>query len=305
LASLDLNLLVVLDTVLTERSVARAARRLHVTPSAISNALARLRAALDDPLVVRSGRGIVPTPRALALAPRLARVLREIDEAVHGAAFEPSTTDREFTLALADAGQIVWLPRLAAALTRHMPRARLRVVGIDMLIAAGGLAGSAVDVAIALEDKSPGVHARPLYDERLVLVARRDHPRARGKLGKTTLAALRHVDVHIAPGRGSRDVAAAYARRGLPRDVALAVPTFTAAAAVVAETDLVTTLPSRLLDVLANRLALRALAPPIAPITVQMRLLWHERTHHDPASVAFRDLLVHVSGSRGRTRPRG
>jgi len=88
LSTLDLNLLLMLDTVLAERSVVRAARRLHVTPSAVSNALARLRAALDDPLLIRSGRGIVPTPRAAALAPALARALRDLDQAVHGDGFD-------------------------------------------------------------------------------------------------------------------------------------------------------------------------------------------------------------------------
>jgi len=111
LSSLDLNLLVMLDAVLTEKSVARAARRLHVTPSAVSNALSRARAALGDPIVVRSGRGIVPTPRAAALAPVLARALGELAEAVRGREFDPSKTEREFTLAVADAGQLAHLPR--------------------------------------------------------------------------------------------------------------------------------------------------------------------------------------------------
>jgi len=122
LASLDLNLLLMLDVVLAERSVARAARRLHVTPSAVSNALARLRAALDDPLLVRSGRGVVPTPRAAALAPALGRALRDLDQAVHGDAFDPATTDRELTLAMADVIQVVKLPAIVAALATKMPR---------------------------------------------------------------------------------------------------------------------------------------------------------------------------------------
>src|SRR5262249_49145516 len=149
LPQLDLNLLLVLDTVLTERSVARAARRLHVTPSAVSNALARLRGALADPLVARSGRGIVATPRAAELAPTLARALRELEQAVSGSAFDPASTTREFTLAIADAGQIVRLPDLARSFATEMPRARLRVVGIDTLLSTGGLGGSEVDVAIA------------------------------------------------------------------------------------------------------------------------------------------------------------
>src|SRR5258708_31457701 len=112
ISRLDLNLLVVLDTVLAERSVARAARRLHVTPSAISNALARLRAALGDPLVTRVGRGIVPTPRAVALAPALQRALLDLELAVAEDVFDPATTTKQFTLAIADAGQIARLPGL-------------------------------------------------------------------------------------------------------------------------------------------------------------------------------------------------
>src|SRR5215472_1257480 len=110
LSSIDLNLFLVLHAVLEERSATRAARRLHVTPSAVSNALARLRALLGDPLLVRSGRGVVPTPRAAALAPALARALRDLDQAVHGDAFDPATTDRELTLAMADVIQVVRLP---------------------------------------------------------------------------------------------------------------------------------------------------------------------------------------------------
>src|SRR5580704_14845314 len=131
MSQLDLNLLVTLETVLAERSVVRAAHRLHVTPSAISNSLARLRHALGDPLVTRSGRGVVPTPRAAALLPALGRALREIDLAIHGDAFDPASTTRQFTLAIADAGQIVQVPRFASDFARAMPRAALRIIGID------------------------------------------------------------------------------------------------------------------------------------------------------------------------------
>src|SRR5262245_26987084 len=148
LSALDLNLLQVLETVLTERSVARAARRLHVTPSAVSNSLARLRVVLDDPLVVRHGRGIVPTPRAAALAPVLARLLEELGRAVQHEAPDPAATSREFTLAIADAGQLILGPQLAAEFAKAMPRARLRIVGIDTLLSSGGLAGTEVDLAV-------------------------------------------------------------------------------------------------------------------------------------------------------------
>ena len=298
MATLDLNLLLVLDTVLSERSVVRAARRLHVTPSAVSNALARLRGALDDPLLIRSGRGVVPTPRAAALAPALARSLRELDQAIHGDTFDLATTDREFTLAIADAGQVVKLPRIVAALAAKMPRARLRVLSIDTLFASGGLAGTEVDVTIGAGEKGPGIHAQPLYQEQIVLVARAGHPTIRGRVTKAELAGLRHVEVQVAPGRGSRPLAASYAALGVARDIAAVVPTFTAAAAVVAGTELVASLPGSLVDVLGPRLALRRVATPLAPIRSSINLLWHERTERDPALRAFRELLARAAGPR-------
>jgi len=301
LSGLDLNLLLVLQTVLAERSVVRAARRLHVTPSAVSNALARLRAALDDPLLVRSGRGVVPTPRAAALAPALERALRDLDQAVRGQTFDPATTDRQLTLALADVIQVVKLPAIVRALGTRMPRARLRVLSIDALVASGGLGGTAVDVLVGAGEKGPGVHAQPLYDEQIVLVARARHPAIRRRVTKAQLAVLRHVDVQVSPGLGNQSLAAAYAAAGIRRDVAFLLPTYTAAAAVVAGTDLVASLPSSLVDVLGPRLALRRIATPLAPIATTINLLWHERTHGDPALRAFRDLIMQAAHGAART----
>jgi DNA-binding transcriptional LysR family regulator len=292
LSTLDLNLLVTLDTVLAERSVARAARRLHVTPSAVSNALARLRADLRDPLLVRSGRGVVPTPRALALAPALARALRDLDHAIHGDAFDLATTDREFTLAIADVGQVVKLPGVVAQLGATMPRARLRVLSIDTLFALGGLAGPEIDVAIGAGEKGPGVHAQALYQEHLVLVARADHPTVHRRVTKAQLNSLRHIEVQVAQGRGSRPVVVRYAELGVTREISVVVPTFTAAAAVAASTDLVASLPDSLVKVLGPRFALRRVATPLGPITSTINLLWHERTDQDPALRAFRSLLI-------------
>jgi DNA-binding transcriptional LysR family regulator len=297
LAALDLNLLLVLDSVLAERSVVRAARHLHVTPSAVSNALARLRAALDDPLLVRSGRGVVPTPRAAALAPAIARALRDLDQAIHGDAFDPATTDRQLTLAMADVVQIVKLPAIVAALAAKMPRARLRVLSIDGLFASGGLAGTEVDVVLGAGEKGPGVRARPVYQERIELVARAGHPALRGRMTKARLAALRHVEIQVAPGRGNQRLAASYVAQGITRDVAVVVPTFTAAAAVVAGSDLVASLPSSLVGVLGPRHALRPLASPLARVVSTINLLWHERTDRDPALVAFRELLAEAAAA--------
>lgn len=295
LSALDLNLLLVLHAVLEEGSVARAAARLHVTSPAISNSLARLRAHLGDPLLVRSGRGLVPTPRAKELAPILARIVEDAELVIEGPARDPAASTRELTLALADADQVASLPRLADALARTMPRARLRVVSVDTLISSGGLEGGAVDAAIGPEEVASGLHASPLYEEEAVLVVRRGHPTVKRKLTREAFNSLRHVDVHLALGRGSaghRVAEDAFARFGLVRDVAITVPTFTAAAMVAASTDLVAGLPRRMVQSLAKVADLVIVEAPLPVFRFTMQLVWHERTHLDPVAQRFRATIT-------------
>jgi DNA-binding transcriptional LysR family regulator len=304
ISRLDLNLLRVLDAVLSERSVVRAARRLHVTPSAISNALARLRSELGDPLVIRSGRGVVPTTRAARLAPSLKRALTELERAVQPDAFDPATTNRQFTLAMADAGQLSRLPLLTKSLAKEMPRAQLRVVGIDTYLSSGGITGAEVDVGIVgggLE-KAPGVHSTPLYKEDSVLVARRGHSKVNPQITKTQLGQLQHVEVQVAPGRGYRELARSYAQLGIKREVAVVVPSFIAAAAVVAQTDFVGTLPASLVEVLGERLGLRVVTALAPRITIDIKLVWHDRTDDDPAMRSFREVVIRAMG---RTKDSG
>jgi DNA-binding transcriptional LysR family regulator len=272
--------------------VARAARRLHVTPSAISNALARLRELLDDPLVTRKGRGIAPTPRAAELAPTIAHALRELDVALFASRFDPTTCTRTFTLAAADAGQLTYGPELAKRMLRELPRARLRLVAIDSLVSLGDLASSEIDLHFGVRARGSALHVQPLVDERTVLVARRGHPATRKRASPRSLATLRHVRIDMVPGRGFRDaVADAYERADLPRDVAMSVPTFTAAAAVVSATDLVATLPESFANAYAARFGVTVVRGPVPQHRVELVLSWHDRTHADPASVAFRALV--------------
>lgn len=291
-SALDLNLLLVLNTVLTEGSVAKAAGRLHVTPSAVSNALARLRLLLGDPLVTRKGRGIVPTPRALELAPILAKGLQDLNEAVRASGFTPATTTRRFTLALSDAGQVVLLPRIVSLFSSEMPQARLRVVGIDSFVLLGGLAGPEIDAVIGPATVGADTHVERLFEHNAVLICREGHPALGKAADASILGALRHIAIDMVPGQALRDLAGtAYAKARITRDVALTVPTFFAAAAVVAATDLVATVPASLLDAVGHLLRLRALPSPVTPLPITTNLCWHERTHADSAAAAFRDVV--------------
>lgn len=311
LAALDLNRLLVLHAVLAERSVTRAAARLHVTPSAISNALARLRDTFGDPLVVRSGRGLAITPRAAALAPQLADAIAALSQVVdQRRAFEPALSTRTFTLACSDAEQISEVPRIAQAFAHQLPRAALRVISVAQLEAMGGLASADVDVAIGpAPAPQPETQAIDLYEEHGVLVVRKDHARVGRLVSKAQFNALRHIDILVAlggPGIGHRIVDEFFARHGLRRDIAIAVPSFAAAAAIAAETDWVAGMPGRMAAVFLTQMPLRAVRMPIPPLPFRMQLIWHRRTDSDEGARFFRSMiqaaLRNPRSSRGSRR---
>lgn len=278
ITSFDLNLLLVLHTVLAEQHVGRAAEKLHVTPSAVSNSLARLRLELGDRLVVRKGRGIVPTPRAEELAPLLARAVRDIELVVDTTPFDARTSDRTFTLAIADVGQAVWVPAIAAELARGIPNAKLRIINIDALVSLGDLGSPELDLHVGVA--APDMHSMRLVDEPNVLVARK---RSRS----VPLDRLRHVRVEMVPGRGFADVfAAPFQRAGIAREIAVTVPSYATAAAIVRSSDLVTMLPASLVTK-----ELRTIPLPFTHVT-KLAMSWHDRTHFDAASRAFRELVA-------------
>lgn len=303
LSTLDLNLFVVLHVVLHERSATRAAKRLHVTQSAVSNAIARLRTVLADPLVVRSGRGLVPTPRAEELAPFVAQAIAHLQLAVdRGAAFSPQTSDRCFTLSLSDNHQTSEGPRIAAAFAEKLPRASLRIVSTDFLAATDGLATGEVDANVApAMMEAPGLRRASLFEERPCLVVRRDHPRVRGKLTPKLFGELPHIDVEVVLGKkgiGARLAEQHWRSLGLERKVAVTVPYFMTAAVIAAHTDCVAGLPSRLAKVACEQLPIK-IVPATFPLPAMgLSLVWHERTDADPGGRYFRKLIVEAVGGR-------
>lgn len=302
LAAVDLNLLRVLDAVLAERHVTRAAARLGLTQSTASHALARLRTQLGDPLLVRGPRGaLVPTARAELLAPVVARALGELAAVWRGEAFTPATAERTFHLGAGDLAELALLPALVARLARLAPKTSLlvRPVPDDT---AGELAAGTIDAVIAParpRDLVGGCVQRQLFDEDFIVAMRRGHPAARGPLTLDRYCA--HPHLLVAP-RGSFGgfVDAALAAHGRRLQVAVAVPHFLIAPMVLAATDLLATLPRRLVaSVRPLGLVLRA--PPVEVPGFAMHLLWHERTRTDAAQRWLREQIVAAatpSGSR-------
>jgi DNA-binding transcriptional LysR family regulator len=310
LSALDLNLLMVLHVVLEERSATRAAKKLHVTQSAVSNAIARLRSVLADPLVVRNGRGLAPTPRAEELRPFITQAMAQLQVALdRGTAFDPKASERTFTLALSDNHQTSEAARIAEAFARELPRASLRLVSNDYLVATDGLASGDVDAAFAPSVmQTPGLRARPIFEEQACMVVRRDHPRLRGKLTPKLFNELPHIDVEVVLGRtgiGHRLAEQQWRRAGLVRKVAITVPYFTTAAWIASRTDCIAGLPSRLAEVVCRTLPLKVAATTFTLPKMGLSIVWHERTDADPGGRYFRELVVEtVSGGAELKRER-
>lgn len=298
LSNIDLNLLVVLEAVLQEQSATRAAARLHVTQSAISSALRRLRDVFDDPLMLRTRHGFVPTPRAQALAPELERVLSGARALLAPAAADPT---RVFTIAATDAISIVLMPRLLPALQRSMPRARLRLVTLERVVAGHGLARGEVDLLIGIPPTLPaGCSGEVIYEDSIACLVRADHPRL-GKRSKRLsvelLSELPHVEVALF-GEPDDRVDQALARVGRTREIAITVPHFSSVPFAVAHSDCVAILGRRVAAVFAKSLPLRILPPPIPLAGLTVQQIWHKRSERDPALLRLRELL-RASVARG------
>jgi DNA-binding transcriptional LysR family regulator len=296
LATIDLNLLVVLHAVLVERSATRAARRLGVTQSAVSNALARLRDVFGDALVIRHARGLTPTSRAEALAPRLAELLGALGTLVEGdAPFDPRQTTREFTLACADYYGMVVLPPLVEALAARAPLARLRIVTLEQLVSGGGLAHD-VDVHVGRPPTvPPGCETRALFDERFVCITRkRQGARQPARLGIREYREASHVRVRVL--ESARDpIDVELEKRGIRRNVVLTVPHFSLAPLVVLRMGYVATLSERLATLYASFLPLAIRTPPLALGARPVQMIWHRRSAGDAGARFFRDLVAETS----------
>ena len=296
LSGVDLNLLKLFEALVRERSVTRAGLRLGLSQPAASRALARLRTMLGDRLVVRGKAGLELTPRGDALAERVTRLLDDARGIVAPAVFDPASATGRITIAAHDHLSLVVLAGLIARFELRAPALSLHIAqpaGDNVrLVEEGG-----ADLALGMFGSLPGsLHRRGLYADRFVCVLRSGHPGMAGGLGLEQYVALRHVTVTIS-GVGESPVDVALAALGLTRHVALRVPHFIAGAMLVAESDMILTLPGRLARRLADKLPLTLLELPLQVAPLAPAMIWHERVHGDPAHIWVRQQLVDIVAS--------
>ena len=298
MSSPDLNLLITLDVLLAEGSVARAAKRLRLSPSAMSRALSRLRETTGDPLLVRAGRGLTPTPRALALRDR-------VHDLVQGAQAVLRSDDsldlcrlvRTFTLRTSDGFVESFGPALLARIGAEAPGMRLNFLqkpDKDSTPLRDGRVD--LETGVVEESLGPEVRSQALFRDRLVGVVREGHPLSEGKLTAKRYAEARHVVVSRT-GFESDAVDLPFLPPGLERRVATMVSGFSAALSLARASDLVATTPDRHTQSLRGGLFSFALPVPAREFTVSM--LWHPRMDADPAHRWLRARLREVCAPPG------
>lgn len=295
----DLNLLVTLDVLLAEGSVAGAARRLRLSPSAMSRALARLRETLGDPLLVRAGRGLVPSPRALELRDQVRQLVVGAEAVLHPAGkLDLPGLNRTFTLRTSEGFVENFGPDLLARLAAEAPGVRLRFVpkpDKDSTPLRDGTVD--LETGVVESGMGPELRAQALFRDRQVGVVRPGHPLSRGRITAARYAAGRHISVSRRdPDRDPID--AALHSLGLQRDIVVAlVGGFAAALALARGSDLIASVPERHTGMLRAGMHTFALPFPVPEFTVS--LLWHPRLDADPAHRWLRGHLLAL----GATNP--
>jgi len=295
ISGVDLNLLPPLLALLRRRNVTHAALDAGLSQPAMSRALARLRALLGDPLLVRGNRGYVLTPRAAALLPLLETTLGGVRALLAPAAFDPAVAVRTIRLAATDSHAVLLLPAVLARLAAEAPGIDLRVesYGPDLIarIERGDL-----DLAFATSATPlpPGAMSAPLTRDRLGLVMRRGHPAAAHDWTLADYGRWPHVGISLM-GDGASDLDARLAAAGVRRRFALVTPYFTAALAAVGGSDCVTTLSAGFAEFYADRFGLLVKPPPFTDSDIGMTIVWSDLRNGDPVLAWFRALLTEVA----------
>lgn len=287
----DLNLLRVFIAIYAARSVSKAALRLGLTQAAMSNALRRLRDQCNDPLFVRTNGAMEPTALAEALAQPLKEAVNAIERSlVNSLGFDPISSNRTFRLLISDVGERVVLPKLMRALKSTGPQIRIEAIRLPQADYAQALRSGDVDLAIGnIAFLQSGFYQQFLFEDNYLCIARKGHPNVADSLTLTAYLAEDHV-VSMA-GSTDRLVENALAAMQCNRHIKLQVAHYYGALAIVAESDLLATVPE---NSVSGMRGLQKLPLPFAIPGARVRQFWHRRAHKDPANQWIRTLIANL-----------
>ncbi len=293
--TIDLNLLSVFQEVYRERQISAAARRLGLSQSAVSNALARLRRAFGDELFVRTAAGMQPTPLATQMAEPIGVAMAQVALALNQRSrFDAATSSRRFVLAMTDVGEIYFMPPLIERCRALAPLVEISSVRAGALALKEDMEGGRVDLAIGpFEDISEALYQRQLFRQPYVTMFRKGHPLGKGT--PTLERFLRAGHVLVASNEGPYDrINALLERAGVGPSVRFRVPHFTSVPYIVGSSDLVVTVPQKLAERAQAPFGLEWMVPPVELPPLQTNVFWHRRYNQDPGNQWLRGLLAEV-----------
>lgn len=289
----DLNLLVTLDVLLAEGSVAGAARKLRLSASAMSRALSRLREVVGDPLLVRHGRGLVPTPRATELRARVGKLVQDAQAVLRPSApLDLTRLERAFTLRTTEGFVESFGPALLARTRQEAPGVQLRFVpkaDKDGRLLRDGVVD--LETGVVDGETAPELRTRALFRDRYVGVVREGHPLGKRRLTAARYAAAEHV-VFSRQGHARGPIDETLASLGLEREIVVVVGGFSSALALARASDLIASVPARHTAGLRGGMVTFAL--PFAAPELTVSMLWHLRLDADPAHRWLRECLCEV-----------
>ena len=305
LARLDLNLLLVFHHLLREKRVSAVAAVLGMSQPAVSSALGRLRISLGDELFLRTQRGMQPTPYALQLAEPVAAALDGLQQALNvRASFDPLVSERRFTLAMTDVGEMYFLPVLMDALAQTAPGVTLQVVAVTSASLKDDMASGRIDLALGLLPQlQAGFFQQALFRQPYMCLMRQDHPLAgAAELSLADFAAANHVRV-VAAGTGHGRVDEALERQGLQRRIRLTVPHYVALGDVLGHSDLLATVPERFAQRVTRPFGLTTRPLPLSVDGSAIHQFWHARLHKDPGHHWLRGQVSQLFGDGAKDSP--
>ncbi|CAN5598318.1 LysR family transcriptional regulator [soil metagenome] len=284
--SFDLNLMPVMVALLEEGSGAAAARRLGMSQPAVSAALGRLRVTFNDPLFVRTSKGMEPTPRMLALIGPIRAALAVVDrEVMQGIDFNPASSEKTVTLALSDVGEMVFLPRILERFSHAAPGMSVRSVTLSPTQTERAMESGEIDLAVGYfpDLKGNNYYQQRLFSHGFACLLRADHPFKGNKLTPKQFMELGHAVVR-AEGRSQEVFERFLLKEGIRRRVVLNTPHFMSIPLIIAKSDLVATVPLAVGTSFAQTQQIRLVKPPFAIPSFDLRQHWHRRVHSDPQS---------------------
>jgi DNA-binding transcriptional LysR family regulator len=290
---IDLNLLVVFQEVFRERQISSAAKRLRLTQSAVSNALARLRRTFGDELFVRAAQGMQPTPYAEQLAEPIAAALASVAQALNRQErFTPATSERRFTIAMTDVGEVYFMPPLIEKCRELAPHIQIATVRPSSVVLKAEMEAARIDLAIgAFDNVSTALYQRRLFRQPYVSMFRTGHVLGAGAPTLKQFLAAQHLLVASLDSPYDR-INQILEKAGVRSGTRYLVPHFTAVPYIVSSTDLVVTVPQKLAERAAAPFKLQYIRPPMRLPTLQTNIFWHRRFNQDEGNQWLRGLIA-------------